>query len=223
MNIEIIRLNHTGEGIGKIENKIVFIPKTIPQDKVRIKNLQNKKNYYTALPDVYLERGTLYKEAICPYYSVCGGCQIMELSYQEQLKYKKSKVIDIFKKYANLEINPDIVASPNELNYRNKITLQVEQGKIGLYQIQTKKLVPIQKCYLVKEKINQVIPILNTIDLKEVTQIIIKEFQEKIMIQIKGKINVKDVISILKKLRLFYLFKQHPYLWRRKTKRSLRR
>ena len=174
MNIEIIRLNHTGEGIGKIENKIVFIPKTIPQDKVRIKNLQNKKNYYTALPDVYLERGPLYKETICPYYSVCGGCQIMELSYQEQLKYKKSKVIDIFKKYANLEINPDIVASPHELNYRNKITLQVEQGKIGLYQIQTKKLVPIQKCYLVKEKINQVIPILNTIDLKGVTQIIIK-------------------------------------------------
>ena len=198
MEIEITRLNHTGEGIGKIENKIVFIPKTIPQDKVQIKNLQNKKNYYTALPDTYLKRGALFKEAICPYYKVCGGCQIMELPYQEQLKYKQSKVIDIFKKYADLEINPDITASPHELNYRNKITLQVEQGEIGLYQIQTKILVPIQKCYLVKEKINQVIPILKTIDLKEVTQIIIKEFQEKIMIQIKGKIEEKDAISILK-------------------------
>ncbi len=212
MNIEIIRLNHTGEGIGKINHKIIFVPKTIPQDKIKVKNIKEKKHYYTAEVDTYEERGPLFKEAICPYYKVCGGCQLMELSYQEQLKYKKDKVIDIFKKYTNLEINPEIIPSPRELNYRNKITLQVEKGKIGLYQTKSKKLVPIEKCYLVKEKINEIIPLLNKLDKKEVNQIIIKEFQEKMMIQVKGKINTKDLISILKeKVSSIYINDEHIY------------
>lgn len=212
MNIEIIRLNHTGEGIGKLNHKIIFVPKTIPQDKIKVKNIKEKKHYYTAEVDIYEERGPLFKEAICPYYKVCGGCQLMELSYQEQLKYKKDKVIDIFKKYTKIEINPKIIPSPRELNYRNKITLQVEKGKIGLYQTKSKKLVPIEKCYLVKEKINEIIPLLNKLDKKEVNQIIIKEFQEKIMIQVKGKINTKDLISTLKeKVSSIYLNNEHIY------------
>ena len=45
MNLEIVSLNHTGEGIGRIDNKVIFIPKTIPGDIVTVKDIKEYKNY----------------------------------------------------------------------------------------------------------------------------------------------------------------------------------
>ena len=39
MKVEIIDLNHTGEGIAKIDGKVIFIPKAIPKDIVTIKEI----------------------------------------------------------------------------------------------------------------------------------------------------------------------------------------
>ena len=199
MEVEIVRLNHTGDGVGKINGKIVFVKKTLPGDIVTLKNIVEKKSYFLADKEKYLVRSPLSIEAKCPYYDECGGCQIMTLPYQEQLNYKKNKVIDIFKKYTSLEINPEIIASPKIFNYRNKITLQVEEGKIGFYHDKTNQLIPIKSCPLAKEKTNEIINLLSESNfLTNVNQIIIKEFQAKIMIQIKGKVEEKDFISILK-------------------------
>ena len=199
MEVEIVRLNHTGDGVGKINGKIVFVKKTLPGDIVTVKNIVDKKKYLLADKDKYLARSPLSIEAKCPFYEECGGCQIMTLPYQEQLNYKKNKVIDIFKKYTSIEINPEIIGSPKIFNYRNKITLQVEKGKIGFYHVKTNQLIPIKNCPLAKEKTNEIINLLSESKLlTNVNQIIIKEFQEKIMIQIKGKVEEKDLISILK-------------------------
>ena len=202
MEVEIVRLNHTGDGVGKINGKIVFVKKTLPGDIVTVKNIVDKKKYLLADKDKYLARSPLSIEAKCPFYEECGGCQIMTLPYQEQLNYKKNKVIDIFKKYTSIEINPEIIGSPKIFNYRNKITLQVEKGKIGFYHVKTNQLIPIKNCPLAKERTNEIINLLSEISesklLTKVKQIIIKEFQEKIMIQIKGKVEEKDLISILK-------------------------
>ena len=199
MVVEIVRLNHTGNGVGDLDGKVIFVSKTIPGDVILVKNIQDKKSYYLGEVEKYLKRGSFFERAVCPYYQECGGCQIMTLPYQEQLNYKKNKVIDIFKKYTSIEINPEIIGSPKIFNYRNKITLQVEKGKIGFYHVKTNQLIPIKNCPLAKEKTNEIINLLSESKiLTNVNQIIIKEFQEKIMIQIKGKVKEKDLISILK-------------------------
>ena len=213
MKVEIVRLNDTGDGIGKINGKIVFVKKTLPGDIVTVKNIVDKKKYLLADKDQYLTRSPLSIEAECPFYEECGGCQIMTLPYQEQLNYKKNKVIDIFKKYPSIEINPEIIGSPEVFHYRNKITLQVEKGKIGFYHVKTNQLVPIQYCPLAKKKTNEVIDLIETkVSLDNVHQIVIKEFQEKVMVQVKGKINEKEWISILKdKVDSLYLYNQLIY------------
>ena len=198
MVVEIVRLNHTGDGVGYLDGKVIFVSKTIPGDVILVKNIQDKRSYYLGEVEKYLERGSFFEKAVCPYYQECGGCQIMDLPYLEQLNSKKSKVIDIFKKYTSLKIEPEIVGSSQQFYYRNKITLQVENGNIGLYHPKTRKLVPIKSCFLVKKGINEVIQILSSLNLSEVFQIVIKEFQQKIMVQIKGHVNEKDFICSLK-------------------------
>ena len=52
---------------------------------------------------------------------------------------------NIMKKYANEQIEPEIIRT-KQYEYRNKITLQVQNGKLGLYSENTNTLINIKKC-----------------------------------------------------------------------------
>lgn len=194
-NIEIIRLNHSGEGIGKINNKTIFIPKTIIGDIVSVNITEEHKNHLRGNVLKYIKRPTNCLNPKCKYYYNCGGCHLSNLSYEEQLSYKENKVKDIFKKYLDKDINPKVIKSDKEYEYRNKITLQVKDGKLGLYKNKTNDIIEIDKCLLVSNKVNKIINNLNQYDLNKVTNIIIKESNNEIMLYIEGNIS-KDIINI---------------------------
>ena len=194
-NVEIIRLNHSGEGIGKINNKTIFIPKTIVGDIVSVNIIEEHKNYLRGSIIEYIKRPTNCLNPKCKYYYKCGGCHLSNLSYQDQLTYKENKIKDIFKKYLNKEISPKIIKSNKEYEYRNKITLQIKDGKLGLYKNKTNDIIEIDKCLLVSNNINKVINNLKQYNLNKVTNIVIKESNNEIMLYIEGNIS-KDIINI---------------------------
>ena len=199
MKLIIERMNHTGEGIAKYNDIVFFIPKTIPGDVVEVKekDIINHKNYNQVLEYKIIEPSEKRIPIACPYYQNCGGCQLMSLSYQNQLEYKKNKVIDIFKKYTKLDINPQIIKT-SQYNYRNKITLHVNNNQLGLTEESSNKIVPIKKCIITSEKINKIIPILQEkIDIKNIKKITIRQMNYKIMIQFEGKLDHKKAIKIL--------------------------
>lgn len=198
MEVSITKLNHTGEGIGIINNKISFIPKTIPGDIIEAKIIKEHKSYIEAIPTKYLNYSKDRVDIKCAYYQECGGCQLMVLSYQEQLNYKKDKVVNILNKYACLNLNPTIKET-NEYKYRNKITFQVKDGKMGLYTSNSHNLIPVDKCLLVSDKINNLIKIIQSsnLDLTYINQIIIREANNQLMIQFIGKINISILIEKL--------------------------
>ena len=201
MRLLIERMNHTAEGIALYKNIVHFVPKTIPGDIIEVKNkdIISKKNYNIVTNYQLITPSTKRVKITCPYYKECGGCQLLGLNKKEQLNYKKEKVIDIFKKYTNLDINPDII-STNQYHYRNKITLHVKDGKLGLFEKKTNKIILIKKCLLVSNEINNIIPIIQKkINITNVKQIIIKQMQTNIMIQFLGKINKEEVIQKLSK------------------------
>jgi len=197
--VKIENINHQGSGITKINNKITFVPKTIKDDVVEIKIIKEHKNYNEAK---LLKINTPSKDRIeykCPYYDKCGGCHIANLSYEKQLKYKQDKVKNIFKKYNGIEINPEIIASPNNLHYRNKVTLQVDNKSIGYYEEKTHNIIPIDECLLLSNKMNSIIELLKEKTNKNsITKIIIREIESKIMINVLGQIKEKDIVNILK-------------------------
>ena len=198
MEVLIERFNHTGEGIGVIDGKVIFVAKTIPGDIVEVFNIEDFKTYYKGEVKSFINYSSDRIKNECPYYDVCGGCQLMSISYLKQLDYKRNKVREILKKYAGIDRNLDIILSNKIYGYRNKITLQVENGKIGLYKCNSNKLVSINNCLLVSDKVNEVIRLMQeNLDLIGIKNIMIREYQDNLMVQFIGSIDKSSVLEVL--------------------------
>ncbi len=157
MNIEVIKFDNSGRGIGYLDNKIIFIPKSVPGDIVLVKITKDKKDYLEGSIVKIIKPSKLRKEAICPYFNLCGGCDLMHVSLTEELEYKLTKINDILRsKNIDYQVK-DIIKSDREYAYRNKITLKVIKQKIGYYLSDSHELLEIKKCYLVNDAINNLI------------------------------------------------------------------
>ena len=195
MIVKIDKLSHDLRGITKIDNKITFIPKTLPEEVVNIRITKQKKKFNEGCLTTIIEESKDRVKYICPYYDICGGCDTGHILYSKSIMYKKDMVVDIFKRYCDMNVNMDIVYDDDNIyNYRNKITLRVNDGKLALVG---ESLVNIDYCYLVNDNINKVIGILNGICLDGIDEVIIRGTDE-IMVIIKGNIDNDKLIQILK-------------------------
>ena len=155
---KITSLNNQGLGICYVDDKITFVYNTLIGDVVDIEIIKTTSKYNIAKVKNYLKRSDSYKESFCKYSSTCGGCNFLNMSYEDTLVYKREKVEHVLKKFANIDEYVAIVSSDNRYNYRNKITLQVQNKQIGYYTYNTNEIVAIDNCLIAKESINKIIP-----------------------------------------------------------------
>ena len=195
MIVKIDKLSHDFRGIAKPNDKVTFVSDTLPGEVVDIKITSSKKNIDEAKVISYIEKSEDRVESICPYYDLCGGCDTSYIRYDKALEYKRVIVRNIMKRYAGIEVNPDIISDGNIYGYRNKITLKVNNGKLSLVG-NDNELVNISKCLLVNDNINNVIELLDNIDLTGVFEVIIKGTTD-IMVIVSGDIDSKILVDTL--------------------------
>ncbi|MCD6479037.1 MAG: 23S rRNA (uracil(1939)-C(5))-methyltransferase RlmD [Candidatus Diapherotrites archaeon] len=93
------------------------------------------------------------REPKCKHFGACGGCSYQHICYEDQLRMKKAYLEKLFER--ELEVIP----SPKEFFYRNKIELVCAFGKIGLWKKATyKHVVDLQECCLHSKKVAEVLP-----------------------------------------------------------------
>lgn len=199
MEVVIEKMNHQAMGIAKINGKVVFVPKVIIGDIVDIDIVKEYKNYNIGRVNKIIKNGSKRVDVLCPYYDICGGCSISAYTYQDELEYKVNNVIDIFKRN-DIDIKPNIIKSDNRYGYRNKITLQVSNGIIGLYEEDSNTIVDVDKCLLVSDKLNEIIDIIKkNINVNKCNKIVIRDTYYGIMIIFYGSVNNEEVIKYLDK------------------------
>ena len=191
MEIKITDMDHLGNGIGKVDNKIVFIPKSITGDICDVSIIKEKKNYAIGKIKNIINNSPDRKDAECPYYNICGGCNISNLDYNKQLLFKENKVKNIFKKYLNIDINPQVIGSNNIYGYRNKITYHFD-NYLGLVSV-FDKVIDIDKCLLVSDKVNELYKLIKENDLSNVRKIMIRECDNGLILSINGKMNIDNI------------------------------
>ena len=87
--VRIVKLDHFGRGIARIDEKIVFVPNTLKGDLVEIEILKDNKKFLEGKVINFIEKTP--RKNICPYSELCGGCHIIDMDYNEQLLYKNKK------------------------------------------------------------------------------------------------------------------------------------
>lgn len=157
--MKIERFDDLGRGISYINNKVTFIDKVVPEDIVEVELTKEKKKYNEAKLIKIIKPSPLRIDAKCPYFSKCGGCQFQNITYENTIKYKKEKIVNIFSKH-KISIFPEVITNISPYNYRNKITLKVNNYKMGFYINKTHNLVEINKCLLANPAINKTIPLI---------------------------------------------------------------
>ena len=193
---EIKSLNDQGLGVCFVDNKITFVYNTLIGDKVDIKIIKSNSKYNLAIVTKYIKRSDLYQEAKCPYFDKCGGCSFLNMSIEDTLTYKRDKVEHILKKFANIEKKLAIASSEDRYNYRNKITLQVQNKQIGYYSYNTNEIIEIDNCLLVKESINKIIPLLKEFNVINGKIIIRTNYIDEILIYIISDDNINMIKDI---------------------------
>ena len=202
MEIKIEKFDDFGRGICYIDNKVTFVPNTIPNDLVEIKITKEFKNYNEGKLINILIPSKKRIEPKCPYFSKCGGCVLQNMNYKDTLEYKKEKVINIFKKN-KLEINPVVIENANYYNYRNKISLKVIDKKIGYYEPKSHSIVEIDSCLVASNSINKTISLIKKMGINNGLVTIRCNKNDEILIIIESKDNLNiDADSIKENIKL---------------------
>lgn len=197
--VEITSLDHNGRGIGKFNNKVVFVENALPNELVDVRVTKEKKNFIEAEVKNFIKISKNRIKSPCPYFPNCGGCDLLHLNYENSLKFKQDKIKNIINKYLNKEIKINsIINCDNNLYYRNKTTFQVKEN-IGFYKKKTYNIIPIDNCLISSNLINSSIKYLKKLNLKEITKIICRSAINELMIIIETN-NIKLDIKPLKEI-----------------------
>lgn len=137
--LEIASIAAGGDGVGRTEGMVVFVPRTAPGDVARVRIAPAKR----------FARGQLLSldapspsrvEPPCPHYTVdrCGGCQLQHLSYDAQLAAKRAIIGDALRRIGRRDVaDPVVEPSDAPWRYRRKLTLHLrrvdEQWIAGLH------------------------------------------------------------------------------------------
>lgn len=94
------------------------------------------------------------KKAACPVFKTCGGCQLLDVPYEKQIKKKKEKLSELLSPFCKVET---FVGMENPAYYRHKVNATFSRdrkGNIisGTYREGTHYVVPVEKCLLENRK-----------------------------------------------------------------------
>lgn len=99
------------------------------------------------------------KISSCPVFKKCGGCQWIDMPYEQQLKEKQKKITELCKPFCRVE---PMIGMENPWHYRNKVHavfgMDKRKGQIsGIYEAGTHKIVPLDTCMIENTKADEII------------------------------------------------------------------
>ena len=132
-DVSIDRIAAGGDGIGRANDLVVFVPRSAPGDRLRVR-LETKKRFARGTIEEVLEPSASRVDPLCYHYRVdrCGGCQLQHMSYAAQLEAKRGIIRDSLTRIGKRAVDlPEIAASEHQWRYRRKLTLTMRRPPGG--------------------------------------------------------------------------------------------
>jgi 23S rRNA (uracil1939-C5)-methyltransferase len=174
--VTITDLSDRGDGVGRFEQRAVFVPDTVTGDRVQVRLVRVKPKYaYGKLLEV-LEPSPHRVAPSCIVADKCGGCQWQHISDAYQQEAKRNLVVQAMERiggFQDLLIEP-VLTPVAFLHYRNKSTYPVaiaeNQGQrrskqalvhgrvvAGYYQKGSHQIVNLNQCPIQDQRLDPIL------------------------------------------------------------------
>ncbi|MGL5510484.1 MAG: 23S rRNA (uracil(1939)-C(5))-methyltransferase RlmD, partial [Microcoleaceae cyanobacterium] len=161
IEITIDDLGDTGDGVGRYQDRVIFVPDTVPGDRIVVRLVRVKREYAQGKLQEILTPSPQRVRPSCIVADKCGGCQWQHIDYAYQLKAKENQVMQALERIGKIKNPPvlPILSVGAGLDYRNKATYpfgRSQQGQLqaGYYQKGTHKLVNLNQCPVQDKRLN---------------------------------------------------------------------
>jgi len=159
--VVIDKIVYGGWGLGRFQGKVVFVPFSVPGDRLLVRPFQEKKKFIRAVISNILEPGPGRVAAPCIHFGKCGGCQWQNLEYDRQVEAKRRILEELFHHNFPTTRKLEIAMKPSEgiYEYRSRARLHTqttEAGKIiGFHRFQADRVQDIEICPLFRPALNE--------------------------------------------------------------------
>jgi tRNA/tmRNA/rRNA uracil-C5-methylase (TrmA/RlmC/RlmD family) len=152
-----------GEGVGRIEQMVVFVPFVITGETVEAEITEVKKNFARAKLLRVLTPSPQRVEPECRYFGACGGCQYQHMDYAEQLRMKHKQISDLFERVGRIspQVVQPVLPCPAPYGYRNRIMIRSQWNgrekklEIGFIRADNKFVEDIEECRIAEPALNE--------------------------------------------------------------------
>lgn len=161
LEVTIADLSNSGDGVGRWDGRVVFVPDAVPGDRLSVRLIRVKPQYAFGKIQEILEASPHRIRPSCIVADKCGGCQWQPVSYDYQLTAKRNLVMQDLERIAGLAQPPvdSILPAASPLGYRNKATYPLMrsatgQVQAGYYQKGSHQLINLNQCPIQDSRLN---------------------------------------------------------------------
>ena len=121
--VEIQKIAAEGKSIAYIDEKVLFVPNTLPGDIVDVQVTRKRKNFMEGIVTHTHRFSALRIAPACTHFGICGGCKWQNLPYEKQLEFKQQEINDNLQRIGKIKLQNvyPIIGSARQLYYRNKL------------------------------------------------------------------------------------------------------
>jgi len=153
LDINVEKWVYGGEGLGRIEGRVVLVPFVLPGETARA---EAGKDVHARLMEV-LRAAPERVEPPCPLFTICGGCHYQHAPYEFQLARKVEILREQLQRVGKIKFEGEIsVISGPPLGYRSRAQFHIAKEKIGYLAPRSHDLVPVEgDCPVSSPRLNQ--------------------------------------------------------------------
>ncbi|MCB9254968.1 MAG: class I SAM-dependent RNA methyltransferase [Bdellovibrionaceae bacterium] len=146
-----------GQGVGRSDSgEVVFVPGTLPGDRVRVEFESAGNRFVDATLVEILEKSPQRVDPRCAYFGECGGCDWLDWNYESQLEAKQ-KTLDHSLKRAGWEprARGPFLPAAKPFGFRTRIQVRRCGDQLGFFRKRSHEIVNVEQCLVADPKINQ--------------------------------------------------------------------
>ena len=164
--VDIIDVTYKGFGVAKVDGFPIFIENTLAGEKAEIKIVKVLSKFAYGIVINLLEESEFRVPLVDKVGTRIGTMPLQHMAYEEQLRFKKKLVMDVFSKLMDIsDVDVyDTVGMENPWGYRNKAQVPVQkihgQLESGFYKQGSHDLVPVTNFHIQDPQIDEAVVII---------------------------------------------------------------